>query len=259
MLDLESRKRLTTLVPYELIATKTWLRQQGLSLHFIDNAVKGRVLKVLVPGVYARYESTLNWKGIIASLQRMSDAPVGVGGLSALNLEGLAHYQERGKLSLVHLYSDAPPPAWLGKLDGNTRFKWHGTRQLWQPLKTNEAKFFRQDIWRETLPPVIYSVPEKAIVELLSDVPKFISFEHADRLMEGLSNLSPRRLDVILQASTSIKSKRLFMWLAGRHNHPWLKHLKPENYDFGSGKRELVSGGRLDKAWNITVPREMSF
>lgn len=259
MLDLESRKKLSTLVPHELIATKTWLRQQGLSLHFIDNAVKGRVLKVLVPGVYARYESTLTWKGIIASLQRMAEAPVLVGGLSALNLEGLAHYQERGKLSLVHLYSDSPPPAWLGKIDVETRFKWHGTRQLWQPFKTDEAKFFRQDVWRETLPPVIYSVPEKAIVELLADVPKTISFEHADRLMEGLSNLSPRRLDVILQASTSIKAKRLFMWLAVRHNHPWLKHLKPENYDFGSGKRELASGGRLDKTWNITVPREMSF
>jgi len=88
-------------------------------------------------------------------------------------------------------------------------------------------------------------------------VPKHISVEHADYLMQGLSTLSPRKLEPLLQASLSVKSKRLFMWLAQRHNHPWFKYLKPEQYNLGSGKRSIVQAGRLDTTWNITVPKEI--
>ncbi len=234
------------------------MQQQGLSLHFIDNAVNGRMLRVLHPGLYAREEAKLNWKGIVASLQRMAEFPVLVGGLTALNIEGLAHYQERGTLTSVHLYSAAHLPAWLDKLDCEIgRFQWHGTRQLWPETLMTDKKLFREDHWRESLPPVRYSSPEKAIIEVLADVPKAVSFEHVDQLMQGLSTLSPRKLDVVMRASTSIKSKRLFMWLAQRYQHAWLKHLTPQDYDFGSGKRELARDGRLDKTWNITVPKEM--
>lgn len=120
-----------------------------------------------------------------------------------------------------------------------------------------EAKYLREDRWRESLPNVLYSGPEKAMLEVLAEVPKNISFEHADQLMQALSNLSPRKLDALLRVSGSVKAKRLFMWLAQRQDHAWLKYLAPEQYEFGSGKRELARSGRLDKVWNITVPREM--
>ena len=38
------------------------------------------------------------------------------------------------------------------------------------------------------------STPERAILELLDEVPKRETFHQADVLMEGLRNLSPRRL-----------------------------------------------------------------
>ncbi|MCC5880291.1 MAG: type IV toxin-antitoxin system AbiEi family antitoxin domain-containing protein [Idiomarina sp.] len=97
----------------------------------------------------------------------------------------------------------------------------------------------------------------QAILELLSDVPQTISFEHADELMQNLRNLSPRKLDPLLKSCRNIKAKRLFFWFAGRHQHPWLKHLNSEEYNFGSGKRVVANEGRLDPAWQITVPRDM--
>ncbi|MGR7919650.1 type IV toxin-antitoxin system AbiEi family antitoxin domain-containing protein [Zobellella denitrificans] len=90
-----------------------------------------------------------------------------------------------------------------------------------------------------------------------SDANGNISFEHADQLMQGLHNLSPRKLDALLKACCSIKAKRLFLWLAGRHQHAWLKHLTPENYALGTGKRLLAKGGKLEPIWQITVPKEM--
>ncbi|MBP2167963.1 hypothetical protein J2125_001155 [Erwinia toletana] len=97
----------------------------------------------------------------------------------------------------------------------------------------NDARFLCQETWREGLPPVTFSCPEKAILEALAEVPKTISFEHADELMQSLHNLSPRTLDVVLKACNRVKVKRLFLWLAERQNHAWFKRLIPEAYDLG--------------------------
>lgn len=44
---------------------------------------------------------------------------------------------------------------------------------------------------------------------------------------------------------------------ADRHSHRWRNQLVHGNFDLGSGKRELVKGGRLNKAYNITVPEDL--
>jgi hypothetical protein len=256
MLNAESRQRLKLILPAGLLATKPWLVAQGLNPHFIDNAVKSQTLLILTPGVYVREASQVNWKGVVTSLQRMSLFPVHVGGLSALDQEGLAHYQSRSKHIHIELYAETALPAWLNKIDSNIHFEWHSTRRLWPASLMQEIRYLREDHWRESLPPLLYSTPEKAIIEALAAVPTAMSFEHADQLMQSLPTLSPKKVDALLRASSSIKSKRLFLWLSQQHNHAWFKYLKPEEYDLGVGKREIARGGRLDKTWNITVPRE---
>jgi hypothetical protein len=121
----------------------------------------------------------------------------------------------------------------------------------------SDPSYVKQEQWREGLPPMLFSGPEKAILEVLVDVPRAISFEHADELMQGLYNLSPRKVDTLLLACVSVKVKRLFLWLAERHNHAWMKKLDTDKYDLGSGKRVIATEGRLDKTWLITVPRNM--
>ena len=76
-------------------------------------------------------------------------------------------------------------------------------------------------------------------------------------LMEGLRNLSPRRLQELLADCRSVKVKRLFLWFAERHNHAWLKKLDRSVIDLGHGKRMLVRGGKLDTKYNITVPGDL--
>ena len=78
------------------------------------------------------------------------------------------------------------------------------------------------------------------------DVPKSISFEHADQLLQGLTTLSPRRLERLLKRTRNIKVRRLFYWFAERNNFPWFQKLpSPDTLDdlgLGSGKRITVSG-----------------
>jgi hypothetical protein len=75
--------------------------------------------------------------------------------------------------------------------------------------------------------------------------------------MEGLGNLSPRKLQTLLVACRSVKVKRLFLWFAERHQHAWLKKLDRSRIDLGRGKRMLVRGGKLDPKFNITVPESL--
>jgi hypothetical protein len=75
--------------------------------------------------------------------------------------------------------------------------------------------------------------------------------------MEGLRNLSPRRLQGLLADCKSVKVKRLFFWFAERHNHVCLQKLDRAGIDLGKGKRMLVRGGKLDSKYNITVPERL--
>ena len=105
--------------------------------------------------------------------------------------------------------------------------------------------------------PVRYSSKERAVLELLDELPERESFHQVDALMEGLSDLSPRRLQTLLEACASVKVKRLFLFFADRHRHAWRSRLDVSRIDLGSGKRVLVKGGRLDPNYHITVPSDL--
>jgi Transcriptional regulator, AbiEi antitoxin, Type IV TA system len=76
--------------------------------------------------------------------------------------------------------------------------------------------------------------------------------------MQGMTNLSPRRLQKLLAACKSVKVKRLFFFFAHRHSHAWLKPLKTHKFDLDKGKRILVKGGKLDQAYQIIVPEDLN-
>jgi hypothetical protein len=102
------------------------------------------------------------------------------------------------------------------------------------------------------------STPERAFLELLDELPRHESFHQVDMLVEGLRTLSPKRLQMLLEACRSIKVKRLFFWFADRHRQPWLDRLDRGKIDLGTGKRMLVKGGTLDPKYHITVPSDLN-
>ena len=103
--------------------------------------------------------------------------------------------------------------------------------------------------------PIVLSTRERAILELLDELPDRETFHQADVLMEGLVSLSPRRMSRLLRECRSVKVKRLFLWFAERHGHAWMERLDRDGVDLGNGKRMLVRGGKLDPKYGITIPR----
>ena len=257
------KQSLKALLPYGMLATKRWLADQGLSAHALDNAVKTETLLLLATGVYSQYSRSVSWEGVIASMQRMEKdgsenaSPVVVGGLSALGLSGLSQYLSLGNTPHIHLYVQGRLPTWLARLSLPMKFEGHRTSKLWPESVLQNKAFIKEHEWEAELPPVYFSCPEKAILELLMDLPDRVTFEHADELMQGLVNLSPRKLDTLLKACKSVKAKRLFFWMAKRQAYPWFSKLNVKDYDLGSGKRVVAKGGKLDTDYLITVPSNM--
>jgi hypothetical protein len=274
-------------LPEGLVVDAAWLERQGYSSALRSKYAASGWLDQVARGVYRRPSAALpapgedeglRWQHVVISLQTLLEQPLIVGGRTALELQGFAHYLRATGPQEIHLYGDEPPPGWLAKLKLDTRFVFHNAKRLFREepiprglgavsvnLRTGDhasadplhgGSLVRQP-WGHWDWPLTVSSPERAILELLDEVPQRETFHQADMLMEGLRNLSPRRLQKLLADCRSVKVKRLFLWFAERHNHAWLKQIDQNGIDLGSGKRMLVRGGKLDSKFNITVPENL--
>ncbi len=269
-------------LPEGLLVDAAWLERRGYSSALRSKYVKHGWLQQLIRGLYRRPPATfqaagsedVRWEQVVISLQTMLHLPFVVGGRTALELQGFAHYLSPGGPREIHLYGEQRVPGWVCKLKLETPFIFHNAKKLF----TNKAihyigkqsdssthkditaaalqSGFTFQLWGQWHWPLMISLPERAILELLDDVPQRETFQQADMLLEGLHNLRPRLLHKLLLECRSVKVKRLFLWLGERHRHPWITKLDPTGIELGQGKRMLVSGGKLDKKYNITVPQE---
>jgi len=98
-------------------------------------------------------------------------------------------------------------------------------------------------------PRVLVSVPERAVLELLSDVGKTQSLSEARELVEGLQSLRPKVLDELLMHTTRIKVVRAAASLADELSLPWAALAKQHSQRIGGGERWIAvskTGERLD-------------
>ncbi len=257
--------QLQHLLPEGLPVDSNWLQKKGYSRQLIAKYLRHGWLTSPARGVYRRDSALMDmqsWEPVVISLQTLLKIPVTVGGRSALELHGLSHYLPMGAAAEVHLYAPQMPPSWVKKLALKRRFTFHSTL-LFEPeakkIQQSEAyrhANFTEHKWGASEWPMLISTPERAILEILDELPVHESFHQCDMLMEGLSNLRPQYLNTLLTDCRRVKTKRLFLWFAQRHNHAWLKAIDTEKIDLGKGKRMIVSGGKLDSKYLITVPEE---
>ncbi len=260
------------LIQEGVLVTPSWLMKHGVTRSQMNNWLRSGQLVTEAHGVYRRPGPPLKWQSVVYSLQCMDEFDPVIGNITALEMLGFGHYLSFADKQTVHLYYRERMPEWLSKIETNAEFALHrdilfsGSKGL-SSVEWNEKQGvtwnndplsgLKSEPWGNWDWPITLSTPERAVLEVLDDVPSAVSFETADQLMQGLVNLSPGRLKRLLSDCTSVKVKRLFFWFAERQNHAWLKRLDPEQFNLGSGKRMLVKGGTLDKKYQITVPFEM--
>jgi hypothetical protein len=254
-------------LPDSALVDAAWLEHHGYSSSLRSQYVKAGWLTQPAPRVYRRGNGPLPWQHVVISLQAFMASELTVGGRTALEELGYAHYL--GQRREVHLYGPHMAPGWLSALPLDVTFHWHNSLRLFPadpelplfpPPEPDPASLLPGGFlsaagtmqWGMRL-----ASAERALFQLLDELPDHESFHQVDKLVEGLANLSPRRLQIQLETCRSVKVKRLFFFFADRHRHAWLDGVNKQAVDLGAGKRMLVKGGRLDPTYLITVPGDL--
>ncbi len=250
--------RLQHELPEGLLADAAWMEAHGYSSALRSQYVSAGWLESPARRVYRRSRAPLTWQQVVISLQTVLGYSLTVGGRTALEQQGYAHYLS-ADIREVHIYGPKPPPTWLDNLPLPTKFRWHNSLRLFpgNAELPEDVSTITVSADSFTTFAIRYASKERAILELLDELPEHESFHHADVLMEGLSNLSPRRLQTLLEVCASVKVKRLFLFFAERHRHAWLSKLDVSRINLGSGKRVLVKGGTFNPRFNITIPSDL--
>ena len=261
--------RLERELPEGLLVDANWMEQRGYSRSLRSQYVSAGWLEQPARGVFRRPRGPLSWEHVVISLQTLLHLPVSVGGRTALEILGYAHFLRQSQ-RVIHLYTDAKLPGWLSKLPGQC-FVSHNRGRFLPPgappslnlasavsePEQTLAGAFRVIPWGQWNWPLVVSTPERAILELIDELPASETFHGIDMLMEGLVDISPRRMQTLLEQASSIKVKRLFFFFAERHGHRWLNRLSQDKVDLGKGKRMIAKGGKLDRKYQITVPEDL--
>lgn len=263
-----SLNRLERDLPEGLVVDAAWLAEKGYSTALRSQYVAAGWLHQPARRVYQRRDAPLTWQAVVVSLQTLLAHDLVVGGRSALELQGYAHYLQQSA-STLYLYGARKPPTWIDNLPLDSKFVFRNDAVLFTTGRASAAPHTLEmrgephddslvvEPWGQYGWPLLISGPERAILELLDELPDHESFHNADMLMEGLTTLRPRKVQKLLADCRSVKVKRLFFFFAERHKHSWLRHIDKKTVDLGSGKRMLVKGGRLDSKYLITVPKDL--
>lgn len=258
-------------LPEGLPVDAAWLRARGYTSNLLRKYEAAGLLSQPAHRVYVRPRGPLVWQQVVIALQTLLARDLVVGGRTALDLHGGSHYVEAATQA-IYLYGPTAPPTWLRNVAAGVEFRNRNDARIFKSalastaphkLDASVAERLKRSDGAMAMPwgpwnwPLTVSTPERAILEFLDELPNGESFHQADMLMEGLSTLSPTRLQTLLIDCHNIKVKRLFFFFADRHAHTWLKRLDRNSIDLGSGKRSLVKGGRYDAKHMITVPEDL--
>jgi Transcriptional regulator, AbiEi antitoxin, Type IV TA system len=165
-----------------------------------------------------------------------------VGGKTALAWRGIR--QNISFREVLALWGDEPKrlPAWYTQRFASR----YQSTQLFDRGLPN--RFGLQPI-PNGRPEILVAVPERALLELLSDVGKAQSLQETRQLVESLRTLREKTFDKLLTHTMRIKVVRLAELLGRELDLPWAATAKRHSQRIGGGKRWVAvakSGERLD-------------
>jgi hypothetical protein len=234
--------------PANAVLTSAWLKERGISSKLAVYYASSGWLHRIGDGAFTVQLGTPTWAGAVFGLQQKSKY-LHPGGRTALELSGLAHFLPLGENHPLFLFGPVNErlPSWFKGLQWFQRVRHVSTNFL--PNDLGIGEHHDGDLV------IRISSPERATLEFLQALELSASgYEHANLIFEGLGTLRAGVVQSLLEQCSSVKVKRLFLHLAERHNHAWVKSLDITKVSLGSGKRVLVAGGRLDAKYLITVP-----
>ena len=202
-----------------------------LAVHY----VRAGWLTRLARGVYRRPNDTLVLEPCLVLLQRRLEG-LHVGGKTALDWHGVREYVARQPTLQLYGWQSGHLPAWF-----SDRF----------PAEYHRKRLFdeKPDALRHAAPfadgseaPRV-SAPERALLEMLSEVGVRQSLQEARELVESSHSLRARVLQELLEHCTSVKTVRLCLQLGREGELPWAAKLDPTRLPTGSDRPWVSRSG----------------
>lgn len=208
--------------------TSADLATLGISADLAVHYARAGWLTRLARGVYARPNDTLELHACLLLLQRTVDG-LHVGGKSALDWYGVRHYLSQQPVLQLYGWTAARLPDWFTE-----RFpaEYHRKRLFDEPsTEPLHAGPFEK---RSGTPRV--STPERALLEVLSEVGVRQPLQEARELAESAYSLRVDVLRELLQRCASVKTVRLCLQLGRELDLPWVAKLDPAQLPTGSAR-----------------------
>lgn len=200
----------------------------GISADLAVHYVRAGWLTRLARGVFCRPNDPPALHPSLLLLQRRLEG-LHVGGKSALDWYGLRQYVAQQPVLQLYGWAAGRLPAWF-----TDRFpaEYHRKRLF---EEHPDALLHVGPFERRSGAPQV-SAPERALLELLSEVGVRQTLQEARELVESTYGLRADVLNELLQHCTSIKTVRLCLLLGREQSLPWMSKLDPATLPKGSDR-----------------------
>lgn len=240
-------KNIIEQTPIGGVLLSSWLSSNGLPRSEQANYVKTGWLSRICQGVYHISTQAPRLYPSLQSLSSQSDFKYHIGALTALELKDFSHYGQLGNLK-AYVYASGKWPSCLNITD------WDIT-----PVRVKSNVYDDLGLSSMTIDgaDIILSSPERAIFEYLDMIPESANPMDVFYIMEMLTALRPRLLNKLL-LKASIRTRRLFLYMAEKAGHPWFSDLSLVDVNLGTGDRSITPGGVYDRKYKIVIPKELA-
>lgn len=237
--------------PKGLVLLSGWLASEGYPHELQQRYRKGGWLKSIGRGAMVKSGDSLVLSGAITALQKQAGSDIHIGGRSALELSGVAHYLQVNSQATTLFTADKPSiPLWF------TSNQWDRV-----PAIFSSSLFKTEDVglteYQDGELAMNISGAARAAMECLSLCPNQFPLTEAYELMEGLTSLRPAQVQTLLEQCKSVKVKRLFLYFAERAGHSWFKYIDTKSIDLGSGVRSFANDGAFVSKYQMVLPKEL--
>jgi hypothetical protein len=219
-------------LPEGMPVTSRQLAGAGVYPSLAARYVKSGWLKPLARGMYQRAGNTLELHPTLRVLEAMAPG-LHVGGKSALDWYGIRHYIAQQPILLLYGWDAYRLPAWFTE-----RF----------PARYQRKRLFNETPdamlgvapFRDLADAPMVAEPERAFLEMLSEVGVRQPLAEARELAESTYTLRHEELARLLAACRSVKTVRLALSLGRELNLPWHAALDPTKLPSGSASRWVM-------------------
>jgi len=228
------------------VLTALLLTQRGIPRSEQANYVKTGWLRRIDRGIYAIATEQCHFYPTLYEYARQITFNYHVGAFTALDIKGFTHYGQFGKPK-VYLYSNANIPSWLILEDWDVEVI---------PIKTHRYNDIGLTVVNVGDVEISISSPERAFMECLDLIPEKANPMDLYYIMEMLTALRPKLIHSLLELAT-VKTRRLFLYMADKARHPWFNDIDSLDIDIGRGDRSIYPGGKYDGKYKIVIPKEL--